>query len=59
MFEFKKRKRSYVFERSNVIQYDCMGHPLRLVIDNHGEQLWLDTEKQDGDVVLEWTEVNQ
>lgn len=42
--------------RSNVIQYDEMGYPLRLCIFSNGEQRWVDTYEQDGDVVLKWKE---
>ena len=51
----KKEETPYIKERSNVIQYDDMGYPLRLIINNKGKQVWLDTEERDGDVVLEWT----
>jgi len=40
--------------RSNVIQYDDLGYPLRLVINEKGKQEWLDTTQKEGDVVLEW-----
>lgn len=47
-----------VIERSNIIQYDEMGSPLRLVIvrnyKNEIEQMWLDTSEQEGDIELEW-----
>lgn len=46
-------------ERSNVIQYDTMEYPLRLVIDSDGEQIWLDTVEEDGDIVLEWKKVGE
>jgi len=58
-----KRKNGKDFQkithRSNVIQYDVMGYPLRLVILNNKEQAWLDTISQDGDVVLCWEEVTE
>lgn len=41
---------------SNVIQFDEMGYPLRLVIDSNGEQLWIDTVERVGDVVLTWND---
>lgn len=51
-----------IIERSNVIQYDEMGSPLRLVIvknyKNETEQMWLDTNEQEGDVELEWKNNN-
>lgn len=51
---FRKEKIRYVQEYSNVIQYDVMGYPLRLVIMSDGEQIWLDTYEREGDVVLQW-----
>jgi hypothetical protein len=57
LFKRKKDKDfQKVTERSNVIQYDVMGYPLRLVILNNKEQAWLDTIEQEGDVVLRWEE---
>ena len=53
MFILQKKKYKIV-EYSNVIQFDGMGYPLRLVIDSKGKQLWIDTSERDGDVVLEW-----
>lgn len=51
-----------VIERSNIIQYDEMGYPLRLVIvrnyKNKTDQMWLDTTEQDGDVELKWKNHN-
>ena len=51
-----------VIERSNIIQYDEMGYPLRLVIvrnyKNETDQMWLDTSKQDDDVELKWKNHN-
>ena len=44
----------YIKMRSNVIQYDSMGYPLRLVINRDDEQVWIDTTEFDGDVVLKW-----
>ena len=52
----KKEKLSYVKYSSNVIQYDDMGYPLRLVINNEGRQEWLDTYEREGDVVLRWND---
>lgn len=43
-------------ERSNVIQYDQMGYPLRLIINQDNEQVWIDTYEQEDDVVLKWEE---
>ena len=50
----KKEKLPYVKYSSNVIQYDDMGYPLRLIINNKGKQEWLDTYECEGDVVLIW-----
>ena len=51
-----------IIERSNIIQYDEMGYPLRLVIvknyKNEIEQMWLDTSEQEGDVELKWKNHN-
>lgn len=49
--------------RSNIIQYDDMGYPLRLCIhlcEKCGkiEQVWIDTTEQDGDSILRWTKSN-
>jgi len=46
-------------KESNVIQYDDMGYPLRLVIDSNGKQYWRDTYEREDDVVLKWNEVNK
>lgn len=45
-----------ILERSNVIQYDDMGYPLRLCIMSDGTQAWIDTNEREGDVVLRWEE---
>ena len=46
------------YKRSNVIQLDDMGYPLRLVILKCScgatEQAWLDTNRTANDVVLKW-----
>lgn len=47
-------------ERSNVIQYDNMGYPLRLCIYKcercgASQQLWVDTVVEEGDKELVWT----
>lgn len=52
---FKSKSKFKIVEYSNVIQFDEMGYPLRLVIDNYGEQLWIDTTEKEDDVVLVWT----
>lgn len=46
--------KSYVKERSNVIQFDDMGYPLRLIINNEGNQVWIDTYEEEDDIILEW-----
>lgn len=52
---FKTKRQRKIVEYSNVIQFDEMGYPLRLAIDSHGKQLWIDTVEREGDVVLVWT----
>jgi len=47
LFKRKEEKRK-VTNRSNVIQYDEMGYPLRLVIIDDKEQMWLDTCEEEG-----------
>lgn len=44
-----------IIQRSNIIQYDSMGYPLRLcIVDN--DQLWVDTNERDDDLLLKWEE---
>lgn len=50
----KETIKPYIKIRSNVIQYDSMGYPLRLVINRDDKQVWIDTTEFDGDVVLKW-----
>ena len=50
----KKEERIKIIERSNVIQYDDMGYPLRLCIMSDDKQAWVDTNERDGDIVLKW-----
>ncbi len=57
MFILQKKKRKIV-KYSNVIQFDGMGYPLRLVIDSKGKQLWIDTTERDGDIVLKWEKIS-
>ncbi len=52
----KKEERTKIVERSNIIQYDDMGYPLRLCIMSDGKQAWIDTNERDGDFVLRWEE---
>lgn len=61
---FKKRNKDpfRIIYRSNTIQFDEMGYPLRLcIVTGNGrkkaEQVWLDTLEEDGDVVLEFKKV--
>lgn len=61
-----RRKRDKCFEiiqRSNVIARDGMGYPLRLCIvkvskdpEVPPEQMWIDTDEQEGDVEVKWEE---
>ncbi|MDT2844683.1 hypothetical protein [Vagococcus lutrae] len=44
----------YIKKWSNVIQYDDMGYPLRLIINKYSEQVWIDTVEIEGDLVLSW-----
>ena len=55
----KKSKKVKIVERSNVIQYDVMGYPLRLCIMSDGTQAWIDTSEREGDVTLEWEELEE
>lgn len=55
-----------IIKRSNVIQYDVMGYPLRLCIvstdrsfGRKTDQIWIDTIEQAGDVVLQWNECGE
>ncbi|MFW3577774.1 hypothetical protein ACN9KL_04970 [Vagococcus fluvialis] len=50
----KETIKPYIKIRSNVIQYDSMGYPLRLVINRDDKQVWIDTTEFDGDIVLKW-----
>lgn len=49
-------ERRHIAYRSNVIQYDEMGYPLRYVIMSDKEHIWIDTVEQESDVVLQWEE---
>ena len=49
--------------KSNVIQFDEMGSPLRLCIVRtkkkpYTDQVWLDTTQRPNDIVLEWEKTN-
>ena len=57
--EEEKKDPFKIIYRSNTIQFDEMGYPLRLcIVTGNGrinaEQVWLDTLEEDGDVVLEF-----
>ena len=63
---FFNRRRSQKFEskivmRSNVIQFDEMGYPLRLVMidqeDGTVDHVWRDSIERENDVVLKWEKV--
>jgi len=56
LFKMKKQDPTVV-ERTNKIQYDCMGYPLRLVKMSDGKYRWLDSYEEDGDVLLSPNEV--
>ena len=56
--ESEKSDRLQILMRSNVVQLDDMGYPLRLCIVKVGrktDQVWIDTVDEEGDVVLKWT----
>lgn len=56
--EGEKSDRLQILMRSNVVQLDDMGYPLRLCIVKVGrktDQVWIDTVDEEGDVVLKWT----
>lgn len=63
MIDFKRLLCSHNWklkERSNVIQFDDMGYPLRLFICECSkcgrvEQMWIDSCESKSDVVCEWT----
>ena len=57
--EEEKKDPFKIIYRSNTIQFDEMGYPLRLcIVTGNGrinaEQVWLDTLEEAGDVVLEF-----
>lgn len=51
---FKSKNKTRTVEYSNIIQFDEMGYPLRLVLDSKGKQFWIDTTQRDEDIVLTW-----
>lgn len=54
-----KEERIKIVERSNIIQYDDMGYPLRLCIMSDGKQEWIDTCEREGDIALRWEELEE
>lgn len=53
-----------IIYKSNVIQFDEMGYPLRLCIvrtnkEPYSDQIWIDTTQKPNDVVLEWEKNNE
>lgn len=54
MMFWKKKDIPRISIRSNVIQFDDMGYPLRLCIFTDGDQHWVDSYERKGDIVLEW-----
>ena len=60
--EEEKKDPFRIIYRSNTIQFDEMGYPLRLcIVTGNGrinpEQVWLDTLEEDGDVILKFKKV--
>lgn len=53
-FKKKKEKMPHVVERSNVIQFDEMGYPLRYCILSNKEHVWIDSVERTGDIILRW-----
>ena len=54
LFELKKDTPRKIIARSNIVQYDVMGYPLRLCVMSDGEQIWLDSYHEDTDIELKW-----
>ena len=59
IFDIRHKHRWSVKYRSNVIQRDDMGYPLRLCIMECGgcrqtDQQWIDTDERENDVDLKW-----
>ena len=56
-----KKQKTAILHRSNIVQYDYMGCPLRLcVVQNSAEEHaglqldWLDSDDEEGDVEIRW-----
>jgi len=58
IFEKKNIPRKIV-ARSNIVQYDDMGYPLRLCVMSDGEQIWLDSYDEETDLVCKWKLVGE
>jgi hypothetical protein len=54
IFQLKNDGPRKIIARSNIIQYDDMGYPLRLCIMDDGKQIWLDSYNEETDLVCEW-----
>ena len=54
IFKRKQKDIIRVKTRSNIIQYDSMGYPLRLCIMSNNEQMWIDTHQKEDDIVIIW-----
>ena len=54
IFGLKSDGQRKIKERSNIVQYDDMGYPLRLCIMDDGEQIWLDSYNEETDLVCKW-----
>lgn len=55
----KKSSPRRITHVSNIVQYDEMGYPLRLVIMSDNKQIWLDSYHKDTDVELRWEKVQR
>lgn len=51
----KNKPEPTVSNRTNIIQYDEMGYPLRLIWMSDGTKRWLDTNEEAEDIVLRRT----
>lgn len=62
--EEEKKDPFRIIHRSNTIQFDEMGYPLRLcIVTGNGrdkpERVWLDTIEEEGDIVFEFKMVER
>lgn len=58
------RHKMSIKEKSNVIQRDSFGYPLRLCIMEckgcgYTEQVWLDTNEKEDDIELKWKQLTK